>query len=199
MRGDRLTQRSGEERRWGDRPIFLQRKGWVQNRPPHPSPSVTASPKGKPLGCLYPTPHEKRPKSGHVDGVRTAPSTGTMRHNRQNERVPTSGHKEGRATPRFLASGLSLESPGSTAPGPGGETTAGYNLRRSQQDLWDKGERQRRSSHSGGETLPCHILAEPHENGGVWAREGIACHGPGAILMPWMMFSATAQAMAGWA
>ncbi len=34
---------------------------------------------------------KKAPKSGHADGHRNSPTTGTMRHNRQNERVGTSG------------------------------------------------------------------------------------------------------------
>ena len=34
---------------------------------------------------------KKVPKSGHTDGCRNSPTTGTMRHNRQNERVGTSG------------------------------------------------------------------------------------------------------------
>ena len=46
--------------------------------PPHQSPSVTASPQGEASGLCNPT-RKKRPKSGHVHGHRTSPSTGTMR------------------------------------------------------------------------------------------------------------------------
>ena len=55
--------------------------------------SVTFGDSFPPRGSLWVVlPHtKKRPKSGHVDGVRNSPSTGTMRHNRQNERVGTSG------------------------------------------------------------------------------------------------------------
>ena len=52
---------------------------------PHPSPSVTASPR-EASGLCSPT-RKKRPKSGHADGRRNSPTTGTMRHNRQNERA----------------------------------------------------------------------------------------------------------------
>ena len=80
---------AGEERRWGDRPIFLQGKVGYRIAPS----SVTFGDSFPPRGSLWVVlPHtKKRPKSGHVDGVRNSPSTGTMRHNRQNERVPTSG------------------------------------------------------------------------------------------------------------
>ncbi len=80
---------AGEERRWGDRPIFLQGKVGYRIAPS----SVTFGDSFPPRGSLWVVlPHtKKRPKSGHVDGVRNSPTTGTMRHNRQNERVPTSG------------------------------------------------------------------------------------------------------------
>ena len=55
--------------------------------------SVTFGDSFPPRGSLWVVqPHtKKRPKSGHVHGHRNSPSTGTMRHNRQNERVGTSG------------------------------------------------------------------------------------------------------------
>ena len=55
--------------------------------------SVTSGDSFPPRGSLWVVlPYtKKRPKSGHVDGVRNSPSTGTMRHDRQNERVGTSG------------------------------------------------------------------------------------------------------------
>ena len=69
---------AGEERRWGDRPIFLQGKVGYRIAPS----SVTFGDSFSPRGSLWVVlPHtKKRPKSGHVDGVRNSPSTGTMRH-----------------------------------------------------------------------------------------------------------------------
>ena len=63
---------------------------WATRSPPHPSPSVTASPQGEASGLCYPT-RKKRSKSGHADGHRNSPTTGTMCHNRQNERAAASG------------------------------------------------------------------------------------------------------------
>ena len=51
---------------------------WASRSPPHQSPSVTASPQGEASGLCYPT-RKKRSKSGHTDGHRNSPSTGTMR------------------------------------------------------------------------------------------------------------------------
>ena len=80
---------AGEERRWGDRPIFLQGKVGYRIAPS----SVTFGDSFPPRGSLWVVlPYtKKRPKSGHVHGHRNSPSTGTMQHNRQNQRVPTSG------------------------------------------------------------------------------------------------------------
>ena len=58
--------------------IFLLPR-WATRSPPHPSPSVTASPQGEASGLCSPT-RKKRPKSGHVHGHRNSPSTGTMWH-----------------------------------------------------------------------------------------------------------------------
>ena len=58
--------------------VFLLPR-WATRSPPHPSPSVTASPQGEASGLCYPT-RKKRSKSGHADGHRNSPSTGTMRH-----------------------------------------------------------------------------------------------------------------------
>ena len=69
--------------------VFLLPR-WATRSPPHQSPPVTASPQGEASGLCYPT-RKKRSKSGHADGHRNSPSIGTMRHNRQNERVGTSG------------------------------------------------------------------------------------------------------------
>ena len=69
--------------------IFLPPR-WATRSPPHPSPPVTASPQGEASGSCSPT-RKKRPKSGHVHGPRNSPTIGTMCHNRQNQRVATSG------------------------------------------------------------------------------------------------------------
>ena len=80
---------AGEGRRRGDRTLFLQGKVGYRIAPS----SVTFGDSFPPRGSLWvvqPYP-KKRPKSGYADGHRTSPSTGTMRHNRQNQRVGTSG------------------------------------------------------------------------------------------------------------
>ena len=55
--------------------------------------SVTFGDSFPPRGSLWAVkPYtKKRSKSGHIHGHRTSPTTGTMCHNRQNERVATSG------------------------------------------------------------------------------------------------------------
>ena len=55
--------------------------------------SVTFGDSFPPRGSLWVVqPYtKKRSKSGHVHGYRNSPSTGTMRHNRQNERARASG------------------------------------------------------------------------------------------------------------
>ena len=86
-------------------PTFPCRKGTLYR--PSPQRSFSIAPLGNPvapssvtsgdsfpprgsLWAVQPYP-KKRSKSGHADGLRNSPTTGTMRHNRQNERVPTSG------------------------------------------------------------------------------------------------------------
>ena len=59
-----------------DRLLLLPR--WATRSPPHPSPSVTASPQGEASGLFSPT-RKKRPKSGHVHGHRTSPTTVPLR------------------------------------------------------------------------------------------------------------------------
>ena len=118
----------GEGKRRGDRPIFLQRKGWVQDRPSHQSPSVPASPR-KPSWCgALP---EKRSKSGYVHGYRNSLSTGTMRHHRQTSECQRAGPKLGAGghPPRLFASGLSLEKAWIPARDRAGNHLAGANLR----------------------------------------------------------------------
>ena len=76
--------------------------------------SVTFGASFPPRGSLWsvqPYP-KKRPKSGHVDGVRNSPTTGTMRHNPQTSEWQRAGPKKrggGGPPPRLFASGLSLE------------------------------------------------------------------------------------------
>ena len=77
----------GEHR--GDRLIFLQGKVGYRIAPS----SVTFGDSFPPRGSLWAVqPYtKKRPKSGHVHGHRNSPKIGTMRHDRQNQRVGTSG------------------------------------------------------------------------------------------------------------
>ena len=82
------------------RSFYKERLG--TESPPHPSPSVTASPQGEASGLCSPT-RKKRPKSGHVDGPRNRCTTGTMRYPTPkrasgNERVIKKGGRG--ATPR---------------------------------------------------------------------------------------------------
>ena len=88
--------------------------------------SVTFGDSFPPRGSLWvvqPYP-KKRPKSGHADGRRNSPTTGTMRHNRQNERASseraiTQGGRG--ASPRdSLRPGFLLEKAWIPRPGPGG-------------------------------------------------------------------------------
>ena len=51
---------------------------WACRSPPHPSPSVTASPQGEASGLWSPT-RKKRSKSGYADGHRNSPSTVPLR------------------------------------------------------------------------------------------------------------------------
>ena len=69
--------------------VFLLPR-WATRSPPHPSPPVTASPQGEASGLCSPT-RKKRPKSGHVHGLRNSPTIGTMCHNHQNGRAAASG------------------------------------------------------------------------------------------------------------
>ena len=81
MRGRSCTQPFLVEKRGapGCRPngSFLLPR-WATRSPPHPSPSVTASPQGEASGLCSPT-RKKRPKSGHVHGHRTSPTTVPLR------------------------------------------------------------------------------------------------------------------------
>ena len=101
----------------GSRPdglLLLPR--WATRSPPHPSPSVTASPQGEASGLCYPT-RKKRPKSGYADGHRNSPPTGTLRPTTPkpasgNERAIKKGGPGGKA-PGAFSSGFLRRKPGS--------------------------------------------------------------------------------------
>ena len=114
--------------------VFLLPR-WASRSPPHPSPSVTASPQGEafvgatlpPRNSFSPNPHPAKceSKSGHVHGPRNSPTLIPLRYPtpKQNERA-ASGLKNGGAgghPPRLFASGLSLEKAWIPRPGPGGK------------------------------------------------------------------------------
>ena len=89
--------------RFGTQPFLVEKGGspgrrlnevflllrWASRSPPHPSPSVTASPKGKPSQVVHlhnemlspptPTPAKCESKSGHIDGPRNRPTTAPLR------------------------------------------------------------------------------------------------------------------------
>ncbi len=116
-----LPNGAGEERRRGDRSLLLQGKVGYRIAPS----SVTFGDSFPPRGSLWVVqPYtKKRSKSGHVHGYRNSPSTGTMRHNRQNERVPTSGpsKKGGRgSSPATLCVRAFSRESLDPRPGPGG-------------------------------------------------------------------------------
>ena len=101
--------------------------------------SVTFGDSFPPRGSLWVVqPYtKKRPKSGYADGHRNRRTTGTMRHNRQNERASSEralNRGAGGIPPRLFASGLSLEKAWIPRPGPGGNHLAGSNLRRSRKN-----------------------------------------------------------------
>ena len=80
---------AGEGKRRGDRSLLLQGKVGYRIAPS----SVTFGDSFPPRGSLWVVqPYtKKRPKSGHVHGLRNSPTIETMWHDRQNERVGTSG------------------------------------------------------------------------------------------------------------
>ena len=63
---------------------------WATRSPPHPSPSVTASPQGEASGLCYPT-RKSVPNQGMYMGPVIAPQSPRCAPPRQNERVETSG------------------------------------------------------------------------------------------------------------
>ena len=128
MRG-RSTHPTEQERESGgatagNGSVFLQGKVGYRIAPS----SVTFGDSFPPRGSLWvvlPYP-KKRPKSGHVHGARNSPTTGTMCHNRQNERAAASGpSKKGvqGACPRRSFFRLSPEKAG-LPPGVGRKPTS---------------------------------------------------------------------------
>ena len=78
MRG-RSTHPTGQEKE-GDgatSPSFYKERLGTES-PPHPSPSVTASPQGEASGSCSPT-RKKRSKSGYADGHRNSPTIAPLR------------------------------------------------------------------------------------------------------------------------
>ena len=108
---------------------------WATRSPPHPSPPVTASPQGEASGLCSPT-RKKRPKSGHVGGLRNRRTIAPLRSTTPkrasgNERAIKKGGRG--ATPRdSLRPGFLERKPGSPARERAGNHLAGANLRRSQ-------------------------------------------------------------------
>ena len=103
---------------------FLLLLRWATRSPPHPSPSVTASPQGEASGLCSPT-RKKRPKSGHVGGLRNRHAIAPLRYPPPkrasgNERAIKNG--EAGVLPRdSLRPGFLLEKAWIPRPGPGGE------------------------------------------------------------------------------
>ena len=120
---------------------------WATRSPPHPSPSVTASPQGEASGLCSPT-RKKRPKSGHVHGHRNSPSTGTLRPTTPkpasgNERAMKKG-VQGATPPALFPPAFSGESR-APARSRAGTHVAGPTLRRSRRHPLPTAARQSRS------------------------------------------------------
>ncbi len=110
-----LPNGAGEERRRGDRPIFLQGKVGDRIAPS----SVTFGDSFPPRGSLWVVlPYtKKRPKSGHVHGLRNSPTPVPLRPTTPkrasgNERAIKEGGPGG-AAPGALSSGFLRRKPGS--------------------------------------------------------------------------------------
>ena len=103
--------------------VFLLPR-WASRSPPHQSPSVTASPQGEASGLCSPT-RKKRPKSGHVGGLRNRHAIAPLRYPTPkrasgNERAIKNG--EAGVLPRdSLRPGFLLEKAWIPRPEPGGE------------------------------------------------------------------------------
>ena len=104
-RGEGGPAKPGRMRgRFGTQPFLVEKGGspgrrlnevflllrWASRSPPHPSPSVTASPQGEafvgatlpPRNSFSPNPHPAKceSKSGHVHGPRNSPTTIPLRY-----------------------------------------------------------------------------------------------------------------------
>ena len=99
--------------------IFLLPR-WATRSPPHQSPSVTASPQGEASGLCSPT-RKKRPKSGHIHGLRNSPTTAPLRPTTpkrasRNERPLTQGGR-GQPGPAYPWGGRLRSTLGAQRPG----------------------------------------------------------------------------------
>ena len=125
MRGRFGTQRFFVEKRRsiGCRlnEVFLLLR-WATRSPPHPSPSVTASPQGEASGLCSPT-RKSAPNQGTYMGTVPAPPPGQCATTAKTSEWQRAGYKKGGAggiPPRLFASGLSLEKAWIPAPDRGG-------------------------------------------------------------------------------
>ena len=122
-----LVEKGGSPGRRLNEVFLLPR--WATRSPPHQSPSVTASPQGEASGLYSPT-RKKRPKSGHVGGLRNRHAIAPLRYPTPkrasgNERAIKNG--EAGALPRdSLRPGFLLEKAWIPRPGPGGEPRCGF-------------------------------------------------------------------------
>ena len=122
--------------RFGTQPFLVEKRGapgcrpngiflllrWATRSPPHPSPSVTASPQGEASGLCSPT-RKSVPNQGTYMGTETAPLPGQCATTAKTSEWERAGHKPGGGggpPPRLFASGLSLEKAWLPRPGPGG-------------------------------------------------------------------------------
>ena len=102
--------------------VFLLPR-WASRSPPHPSPSVTASP---PRGSLWVVlPYTKKASQIRVRrwAPKQPPYRNTAPHHAKTSEWQRAGHKKrggGGIPPRLFASGLSLEKAWIPRPGPGG-------------------------------------------------------------------------------
>ena len=102
--------------------IFLLSR-WASQSPPHPSPSVTASPQGEASGLCSPT-RKSVPNQGTYMGLVIAPrpqQCDTTAKTSECQRAAPKPGGAGGIPPRLFASGLSLEKAWIPRPGPGGE------------------------------------------------------------------------------
>ena len=152
---------------------------------------------------------KKAPKSGHVHGHRNRRTTGTMWHNPQNERASSERAikkgVQGAEPPALFPPAFSRESL-DPPPGTGREPTSQV---LTCADLEGTTYRAPKSKRRAPLALSFPIVgvkpycATSSQNRmrmvAIWAREALPAGFRVPSSMPWMMFSATAQAIAGWA